>query len=92
MFYNVQRVQLEPVHADVEHGIEAGVVVRFILSGKTDDQMGAHRNPALPCRSSRGDIFRQPMTAIDAPQGFIESRLQAELQHYFQPACAEFFQ
>ncbi len=41
VFHYVQWMQLEPVHADVQHQVQRGMAMFFGFSGQADDQMGA---------------------------------------------------
>ena len=55
-FHHVQWMQLQAVHAQRQHRIEAGVIVRVAFAGQAEDQVGAHRNAALSggCHSVSG--------------------------------------
>ncbi len=81
-FDNVQRVQLDAVHAGRHHPLQRLQAMALGLSGQADDQMCADLQPSRSRQTRSTLVASEIMPTVNPMQGFIVRGLQSQLQPY----------
>ncbi len=83
--HDVQRVYLESRDPEGDDALQAFHRMVSALAGQSDDEMGAHGQPVALHERHGVTIFAEAMAAVNAREGFVETRLEAEFYPYGKP-------